>query len=505
MSDTLGKAIKLTIFGESHGQAVGAVLEGLPPGLKVDMEYIEAELERRRPLKSLKSARREADIPEFVSGVRNGFTEGTPLTVLMRNSDVRREDYDSLQTLARPSHADLTAQAKYLGYQDASGGGHFSGRLTAPIVAAGAILKKALEDKGIHINTRVKKIAGSSEWPDETETAKALEKAAAEGDSLGGLLETEISGLKAGLGEPWADGLEGELAAAVFAVPAVKGVEFGAGFALADMKGSKANDAFISYKNGRAETLTNNSGGINGGISNGMPIVMRTVLRPTPSIGKAQQTVDILTGEQKTLKISGRHDPCIALRACPVIDAVCALVIADLFARRFGYLSLMPGADKDKNIVLIGMPSSGKTESGKVLARLLGRPLIDMDSVLESVFGITIAEYFEKYGEAAFRKEESRLAKSLAGTCGCVISTGGGIIKDPKNMEALAENGIIVWLNRPLELLKPSEKTPLSCTDEDMQTIFAERLPLYERYAGITVDASGTAQKTAESIAELLR
>ena len=505
MSDTLRKAIKLTIFGESHGPAVGAVLEGLPPGLKVDMEYIEAELERRRPLKSLKSARRESDIPEFVSGVRNGFTEGTPLTFLMKNFDVRREDYDSLQTLARPSHADLTARAKYFGYQDASGGGHFSGRLTAPVVAAGAILKQALEDKGIYINTRVRKIAGCPEWPDEAEISRALEKAAAEEDSLGGLLETEITGLKAGLGEPWADGLESALSAAVFAVPAVKGVEFGAGFALADMKGSEANDAFISYKNGRAETLTNNSGGINGGISNGMPVVMRTVLRPTPSIGKAQQTVDMLTGERKTIKISGRHDPCIAFRACPVIRAVCALVIADLFARRFGYLSLMPGADKEKNIVLIGMPSSGKTESGKALARLLGRPLLDMDSMLESSFGITIAEYFEKYGEAAFRKEESRLAKSLAGTCGCVISTGGGIIKDPKNMEALAENGIIVWLNRPPELLKPSEKTPLSRTDADMSRLFAERMPLYERYAQITVPADGTPQQTAESIAELLR
>ncbi|MBR5731731.1 MAG: chorismate synthase, partial [Firmicutes bacterium] len=406
---------------------------------------------------------------------------------------------------ARPSHADLTAQAKYLGYQDASGGGHFSGRLTAPIVAACAVLKQALEAKGITINTCVRKIAGLPERPDEAALAEALERAAAEGDSLGGLLETEITGLEAGIGEPWASGLEGEIASAVFAVPAVKGVEFGAGFELADMKGSEANDAFVSYTDGRAQTLSNNSGGINGGISNGMPIVFRTAVRPTPSIGKAQQTVDILTGEQKAIKISGRHDPCIAYRACPVIDAVAALVTADLYARRFGYLALMPGAPADRNIVLIGMPSSGKTESGKELARILGRPFLDMDAVLEESFGMTIAGFFEANGEEAFRAAEARLAKSLSTAKGCVISTGGGVIKDPGNMKALKENGLVIWLNRSPELLRASEKTPLSRTAEDMNRLHAERLPLYEKYADLSVCADGTPLKTAEMIAGLLR
>ena len=455
------------------------------------MGYIENELERRRPLKSISGARREDDVPEFVSGVRNGFTEGTPLTVIIRNTDVRREDYGSQPTLARPSHADLTAQAKYLGYQDASGGGHFSGRLTAPIVAACAVLKQALEAKGITINTCVRKIAGLPERPDEAALAEALERAAAEGDSLGGLLETEITGLEAGIGEPWASGLEGEIVSAVFAVPAVKG--------------SEANDAFVSYTDGRAQTLSNNSGGINGGISNGMPIVFRTAVRPTPSIGKAQQTVDIITGEQKTIKISRRHDPCIAYRACPVIDAVAALVTADLYARRFGYLALMPGAEADRNIVLIGMPSSGKTESGKELARILGKPFLDMDAVLEESFGMTIAGFFEVNGEEAFRAAEARLAKSLSTAKGCVISTGGGVIKDPGNMKALKENGLVIWLNRSPELLRASEKTPLSRTAEDMNRLHAERLPLYEKYADLSVCADGTPLKTAEMIAGLRR
>ena len=347
MGSVFGNSIKLTLFGESHGPAVLAVLDGLPPGLAVDMGYISAEMDRRRASGSLSTARREPDVPEFISGVKDGFTEGTPLAVLIRNTNVKREDYDGISggedgtgsCLARPSHADFTAQSKYLGYQDASGGGHFSGRLTAPIVAACAVLKQALEKKGIKIETQIKEVGGTEVLGQPEKAEKIIAAAAAEGDSVGGVLQTTITGLEAGTGEPFFDSLESLLAHAMFSIPAVKGVEFGAGFAIAAMKGSQANDAF-AVRDGRVVTLTNNSGGINGGISNGMPIVFRTAFRPTPSIAKTQKTVDLRTLKETEISIKGRHDPAIVRRAVPVVDAITALVLADLLARRFGYMWL---------------------------------------------------------------------------------------------------------------------------------------------------------------------
>ena len=338
MSNTYGKAIRITLFGESHGPVVGAVADGLPPGLKIDMAYISAELDRRRASGEQSTSRREPDIPEFISGVKNGYTEGTPLTVIFKNTDVRSSDYENLVSVPRPSHADYTAQVKYLGFQDASGGGHFSGRLTAPLVAVGAILKKALERSGITINTRLKRV-GRIDDPGEAEIAVILESAKTTGDSLGGILETTITGLEAGYGEPWFDTIEGELAHAVFSIPGVKGIEFGAGFAAADMAGSEANDPFI-IADGKVATSSNNSGGIQGGITNGMPVVFRTAFKPTPSIAKEQHTVDLGTMEDTTLSIKGRHDPAIVLRAMPVADAVTAIVTADMIARRFGYMAL---------------------------------------------------------------------------------------------------------------------------------------------------------------------
>ncbi len=362
MSNTLGKAIRLTLIGESHGPAIGAVIDGLPPGLKVDTEYIAEEMDKRRPAGKISTARHEKDIPEFISGVKNGYTQGTPLTLLIRNENARSSDYDKTSSIPRPSHADFTAQAKYLGFQDAAGGGHFSGRLTAPIVAAGAILKQALEEKGIIIGTHISKLHGICDRAfaeDPAEDIKTLNKklfavldeaaenkmiteieaAAAAGDSVGGVLETAVCGLEAGLGEPWFGAIESELAAAIFAIPAVKGIEFGAGFAAADMKGSEANDPF-AVKDSRIITLTNHSGGIQGGISNGMPIVFRTAIKPTPSISLPQKSTDLKTFENTELTISGRHDPAIVHRARAVVDSVTALVLADLIARRCGYMTL---------------------------------------------------------------------------------------------------------------------------------------------------------------------
>ena len=358
MSNTFGKSIKITLFGESHGPAVGAVIDGLPPGLKVDREYILREMDRRRAFGALTTARQEADIPEFISGVKNGFTEGTPVALIIKNENARPEEYSKTASVARPSHADWTAQAKYLGFQDASGGGHFSGRLTAPLVAAGAILKQALEKRGILINTVISRLHGIDD-PCEEQIAEEIKAAKTEGDSIGGVLKTTVTGLEAGIGEPWFDTLEGELAHAVFAIPAVKGIEFGAGFAVADMKGSEANDSFtiqnasietdlrgkdkaLSEPDNSAKiiTVTNHSGGIQGGISNGMPIVFRTAVKPTPSIAKKQQTADFNKMENTEIEIAGRHDPAIIYRISPVIDAMTALVLSDMISRRFGYLAL---------------------------------------------------------------------------------------------------------------------------------------------------------------------
>lgn len=359
MSNTLGQAIKLTVFGESHGPYIGGVIDGLPPGLKIDEDYISAEMAKRRSVAALSTPRREADVPQFISGVRAGFTEGTPLAFLIANSNTRSSDYDKLRGLARPGHADYTAHIRYDGYEDARGGGHFSGRLTAVIVAAGAILRHALESKGILIGSHIADLAGikddplNSEEPaadirrlnsmdfavlDENAAAEMQErilKAREASDSVGGVLETWITGLDAGIGEPLFDSFESELSKAVFSIGGVKGIEFGSGFEMAHMLGSEANDEF-AMKDGRVITLTNHNGGINGGITNGMPVVFRTVIKPTPSIAKAQRTVNYINAEEARIEITGRHDPAIIHRARAVVDAAAALVTADLICRQHG-------------------------------------------------------------------------------------------------------------------------------------------------------------------------
>ncbi len=357
MKNTFGESISVTLFGESHGVAIGAILDGLAPGIDVDEAFIAHQMDLRRSVSSLSTARKEADIVHIVSGVVNGKTTGTPITFLIQNGDHHSSDYEKMKTIARPGHADYTAFCKYHGFQDARGGGHFSGRITAGLVAAGAVAIKALEKHGIHIGTHIAKCAGISDRAfsdmkadieslntqsfavlDEAraEEMKAeIAKARAEGDSVGGVLETAVIGFPAGVGEPWFDTLESVLSHAIFAVPAVKGLEFGDGFALSDMKGSTANDAF-RMENGTVQTETNHNGGILGGISNGMPITFRTAIKPTPSIYKEQKTVDFGKNENTELVIAGRHDPAIVHRARVVIDSVTALVLADMLALRFG-------------------------------------------------------------------------------------------------------------------------------------------------------------------------
>ena len=355
MKNTFGQSVAVTLFGESHGEYIGAVLDGLAPGLVIDEAFIRHQLSLRRPQGKISTARVEADEFHIVSGVFNGKTTGTPLCILIPNTNIRSGDYTP--NIPRPGHADYTAECKYHGHQDARGGGHFSGRITAALVAAGAIAISILRQNGILIGTHISRISDicdrtfhSYESDIETladlafpvlDSSKAdmmracIEDAASEGDSVGGILETAIIGLPAGVGEPWFDTVEGMLSHALFSIPAIKGVEFGTGFGMADLRGSQANDAF-RMENGRVVTTTNHNGGVNGGITNGMPVVFRCAVKPTPSIFQEQESVDLAKGENTTLNLSGRHDPAIIHRARVVVDSVAALVLCDLLALRFG-------------------------------------------------------------------------------------------------------------------------------------------------------------------------
>ena len=355
MKNTFGQSVAVTLFGESHGEYIGAVLDGMAPGLTVDEAFIRHQLSLRRPQGKISTARVEADEFQIVSGVFEGKTTGTPLCILIPNTNTRSKDYD--RNIPRPGHADYTAECKYHGYQDPRGGGHFSGRITAALVAAGAIAISALRQNGILIGTHISRISdicdrnfNSYESDIETladlsfpvlDSQKAdlmracIEDAASEGDSVGGILETAIIGLPAGIGEPWFDTVEGVLSHALFSIPAVKGVEFGEGFGMADLRGSEANDA-MRIQNGRIITTTNHNGGINGGITNGMPVIFRCAVKPTPSIFQEQESVDLASGQNTTLTLQGRHDPAIIHRARVVVDSVAALVLCDLLALRFG-------------------------------------------------------------------------------------------------------------------------------------------------------------------------
>ena len=356
MKNTFGSNITVTLFGESHGTEIGAVVDGLAPGIEIDDKYIREQLILRAPHGQISTARKEADEYRIVSGVFNGYTTGTPLTLLIPNTSVKSKDYAAISDLPRPGHADYSADCKYHGFQDYRGGGHFSGRITAALVAVGAIIRQALYKKGIIIGTHIFSLHGvrdrvlSSKEDAELLNTKLfpvlsdeadkkmneeIEKAAKDGDSVGGILESAVFGIDAGLGEPFFDSVESTLAHILFSVPAIKGVEFGLGFGFADSYGSEVNDPFI-IRDGKVVTSTNNSGGINGGITNGMPITFRCAVRPTPSIYKEQNTVSLSTLTEQKLCIEGRHDPAIIHRVRAVIDAVTAIAIADIMCGRYG-------------------------------------------------------------------------------------------------------------------------------------------------------------------------
>lgn len=361
MKNSIGTSVILTLAGESHGEAIVAVLDGFAPGVPVDESFIARQLGRRRPQGPTDTARREPDEFRIISGVFEGHTTGAPITILIPNVNTRSADYEATHTLARPSHADYTAHVKYDGFEDWRGGGHFSGRITAGIVAAGAIALKALKAKGITIGTHILSCAGVQDTPfdgvDPELTAFQAQRAAsldfpvlsdvraqmearileakADGDSVGGTVQTAVCGLPAGVGEPWFGSLEGVIANALFSIGGIKGVEFGSGFGLADLRGSQANDSFC-IKDGEVRTASNRNGGVNGGISNGMPLIFNAVVKPTPSIAKAQQTIDTSSLSEAVLELRGRHDPAIVRRICIVVSSLVAIVLCDMLALRFG-------------------------------------------------------------------------------------------------------------------------------------------------------------------------
>lgn len=367
MSSSWGENIRISIFGQSHSAGIGVVVDGLPAGFAIDRPALSAFMKRRAPGQSrLSTPRSEADEIEFLSGVTGeggSILCGAPLCLLIRNTNVRPGDYSEFSEIPRPGHADYTAGVKFGGYQDASGGGHFSGRLTAPLCAAGGIVIQMLAAEGIHIGSHIASIAGISDTlfdpvtvnkenfhfldrPDmglpvinplsSVKMAAAIDEARAEGDSVGGVIECAVTGLPAGIGEPMFGGLENRIASIVFGIPAVKGIEFGNGFAAAVLRGSENNDGFIN-ENGTVRTAANNHGGILGGISSGMPLIFRVAIKPTPSIAAPQKTLNIKTNKECELSIRGRHDPCIVPRATAPVEAAAAVAVYDalLASRRY--------------------------------------------------------------------------------------------------------------------------------------------------------------------------
>lgn len=351
MSSTYGENLKLSIFGQSHGPAIGMTLDGIPAGLEVDFDKLQAFLSRRAPgQNSWSTPRKEEDQPEFLSGILDGFTCGAPVAAVIYNKNTRSGDYANLKDCPRPGHADYTAQVKYGGFQDAAGGGHFSGRLTAPLCIAGGLCKQWLEQRGIQIGARIFRIAGSrreddplplhgipqicDDFPAVNPEAglamrQSIEQARKDADSVGGEIDCVVTGLPAGIGEPMFGGVESRIAQIVYGIPAVKGLEFGAGFASAQMRGSQCNDVFTA-EHGTVQTITNNCGGILGGITNGMPLTFRAAIKPTPSIASPQQSVNLSQMTNQQLNIQGRHDPCIVPRAVPVVEAAAAIAIFDM-------------------------------------------------------------------------------------------------------------------------------------------------------------------------------
>ena len=362
MSSQIGNIMKVSVFGESHGEGIGAVIDGFPAGVKIDMQQLLAFMKRRAPGRDKTSTqRKESDLPQILSGVLDDVTCGTPIAAVIRNTNQRSKDYKNVTTAARPGHADYTGYLRYGGHNDIRGGGHFSARLTAPLVFAGGLCIQYLQQRGIYVGAHLKSVKdeddisfdaaaltpeqilapGKKNFPVIDDAAEermraVIEAARLDLDSVGGVVEAAVYGMPAGIGSPMFDSIEGRLSYGYFGIPAVKGVEFGAGFGVSKLFGSENNDEFYIDKNGEVKTVENNHGGILGGISSGMPIIVRLAFKPTPSIGKPQHTIDFVKREETELNVVGRHDPCVAVRAVPVVEAVTAVVITDMLLEQEG-------------------------------------------------------------------------------------------------------------------------------------------------------------------------
>lgn len=356
MSSTYGNKVKISIFGQSHSEAIGVVIDGIPAGIKIDFDKVYSFMERRSPGRYIYSTqRKEKDMPNILSGIVDNITCGAPICAYISNTDTRSKDYDKLKDIPRPGHADYTAYIKYNGANDIRGGGHFSGRLTAPLCFAGSICIQILEQRGINIGAHILKIKDvydlyfdpvnididsllevkSKEFPTIDDKSgermkEAIDNARRDLDSVGGIIECAAIGLPVGIGEPIFDGIENNIAKIVFGIPAVKGIEFGIGFKATDLKGSENNDSFYYNSCCNVKTYTNNHGGILGGISSGMPLIFRVAFKPTPSIAKSQKSINLSEKKDTSLEITGRHDPCIVPRAVPVVEACCAIALLDL-------------------------------------------------------------------------------------------------------------------------------------------------------------------------------
>ena len=331
MNSSYGDNIRITIFGQSHAPAIGVTIEGLPTGFTVDRAALQAFLDRRAPGRDpTATARREADEPEFLSGLVGDVTCGAPLTAIIRNANTRSQDYEQLRAVPRPGHADWPAQVRFGGFQDVAGGGHFSGRLTAPLCIAGGIVLQILAQEGVSVQARAERIGGETD-PERQRAAILAAKTA--GDSVGGVIAAEVRGMPVGVGDPMFGGLENRIAQAVFGIPAVKGIEFGDGFAASERKGSENNDPYRMV-DGKVKPITNHAGGILGGLSTGEPITFRVAIKPTSSIAIEQDSVNLQTGETARLRVHGRHDPCIVPRAVPCVEAAAALAVYDAFLER---------------------------------------------------------------------------------------------------------------------------------------------------------------------------
>ena len=717
MSSVYTGNLTVSIFGQSHAPAIGVTIDGLPAGFPINLDELQFFLSRRAPGQNAWSTpRREVDAPEVLCGLKNGKTCGAPLTAIIRNTNTRSGDYENLKDVPRPGHADYTAQVKFGGAQDASGGGHFSGRLTAPMCIAGGICMQLLEHEGVRIRARILSIGTVTDsapfdapvagkpFPAVSDGAattmqEEIAQAKADGDSVGGVIECVIDGLPAGIGEPMFGGLENLIARTVFAIPAVKGVDFGAGFAAARLRGSENNDPF-RVQNGHIVTETNNCGGILGGISTGMPVVFRAAFKPTPSISRTQASVSLSRMENETLVIHGRHDPCIVPRAVPCVEAAAAIAVLDAWLSAFlqsgcfdglnvtipykkdiipycaelsetaraigavntivrrtdgtlwgdntdaygfsmlvqssgaeirgrkalifgsggasataqyvlrqmgarevvvisrhgtnsyenldrhadteiavnttpvgmypntgvspvdlsrfpkleaaldvvynpartkflleaerlglkranGLLMLVAQAKKScedflgepiaderigaitkaltaqmQNVILIGMPGSGKTTIGTRLAAQLGRTFLDADTVLEQKAGIPIPEIFRLEGEEGFRQRETAVLTELGKHSGLVIATGGGCVTKSENYPLLHQNGTIFCLTRELDRL-PLDGRPVSQA-LGAEEIYRRRKPLYEKFADAMINNDRTVEDAVHQILEVL-